>query len=98
MARRSPASCRRAIACLEAHTGTARLYRTTRTIRLGETGERHAAACLRLLADFEEAGMSLADERSAPVTVTAPVAFSEDIPRALRAGCAIARSPARDVR
>ncbi|EJO58183.1 hypothetical protein BURMUCF2_1548 [Burkholderia multivorans CF2] len=42
--------------------------------------------------------MSLADERSAPVTVTAPVAFSEDIPRALRAGCAIARSPARDVR
>ncbi len=30
--------------------------------------------------------MPLADERSAPLTVTAPVAFSEDIPRALRTG------------
>ncbi|KVT40668.1 LysR family transcriptional regulator [Burkholderia multivorans] len=32
--------------------------------------------------------MPLADERSAPLTVTAPVAFSEDIPRALRTGSA----------
>jgi hypothetical protein len=30
--------------------------------------------------------MPLADERSAPLTVTAPVAFSEDIPRVLRTG------------
>lgn len=52
--------------------------------------------------------MPLADERSAPLTVTAPVAFSEDIlARAACALCAaraphrsppIARSPARDVR
>ncbi|MBU9440546.1 LysR family transcriptional regulator [Burkholderia multivorans] len=33
--------------------------------------------------------MPLADERSAPLTVTAPVAFREDIPRALRAGCTL---------
>lgn len=32
--------------------------------------------------------MPLADERSAPLTVTAPAAFSEDILRALRAHCA----------
>lgn len=32
--------------------------------------------------------MPLADERSAPVTVTAPVAFSGDILRALRGRCA----------
>ncbi len=73
------------IAFLEAHTGTALRYRTTRTIRDDEACERHAAACRRLLADFEEAGMPLADERSAPLTVTAPVALNEDI---LRAGCA----------
>ncbi|HEJ2440470.1 TPA: LysR family transcriptional regulator [Burkholderia multivorans] len=74
---RSPAACRRAIAFLGAHTGTARLYRTTRTIPLDEAGERHAAACRRFLADFEEADMPVAGERSAPrgmLTVTAPVA------------------------
>lgn len=32
--------------------------------------------------------MPLADERSAPLTVTAPVAFSGDILRALRGRCA----------
>lgn len=32
--------------------------------------------------------MPVADERSAPLTVTAPVAFSENILHALRTGCA----------
>ncbi|HGL4260941.1 LysR family transcriptional regulator [Burkholderia dolosa] len=83
---RSPAAVSRAIAFLEAHTGTALLYRTTRTIRLSEAGERYAAACRRILADLEEADMLVADERSAPrglLTITAPVAAGEDLLRAL---------------
>ena len=83
---RSPAAVSRAIAFLEAHTGTALLYRTTRTIRLSEAGERYAAACRRILSDLEEADMLVADERSAPrgmLTVTAPVAAGEDVLRAL---------------
>ncbi|KML62317.1 LysR family transcriptional regulator [Burkholderia cepacia] len=83
---RSPAAVSRAIAFLEAHTGTALLYRTTRTIRLSEAGERYAAACRRILSDLEEADMLVADERSAPrgmLTITAPVAAGEDVLRAL---------------
>lgn len=56
---RSPAAVSRAIAFLEAHTGTALLYRTTRTIRLSEAGERYAAACRRILSDLEEADMQI---------------------------------------
>lgn len=83
---RSPAAVSRAIAFLEEHTGTALLYRTTRTIRLSEAGERYAAACRRILSDLEEADMLVADERSAPrgmLTITAPVAAGEDVLRAL---------------
>jgi DNA-binding transcriptional LysR family regulator len=39
---RSPAAVSRAIAFLEAHTGTPLLYRTTRTIKLSEADERSA--------------------------------------------------------
>ncbi|WP_322012235.1 LysR family transcriptional regulator [Paraburkholderia sp. J12] len=83
---RSPAAVSRAIAFLEAHTGTPLLYRTTRTIKLSEAGERYALACRRILADLEEADMLVADERSAPrglLTVTAPVAAGEDVLRPL---------------
>jgi len=38
----------RAIAFLEEHTGTPLLYRTTRTIRLSDAGERYALACRRI--------------------------------------------------
>jgi len=79
---RSPAAVSRAIAFLEEHTGTPLLYRTTRTIRLSEAGERYALACRRILADLEEADMLVADARSAPrglLTVTAPVAAGEDV-------------------
>lgn len=81
---RSPAAVSRAIAFLEEHTGTPLLYRTTRTIRLSEAGERYASACRRILADLEEADMLAADEWSAPrglLTVTAPVAAGEDVLR-----------------
>ncbi|MFT0170328.1 LysR family transcriptional regulator [Paraburkholderia mimosarum] len=83
---RSPAAVSRAIAFLEAHTGTPLLYRTTRTIRLSEAGERYALACRRILADLEEADLLAADERSAPrglLGVTAAVAVGEDVLRPL---------------
>ncbi|BAN27658.1 LysR family transcriptional regulator [Caballeronia insecticola] len=81
---RSPAAVSRAIAFLEAHTGTALLHRTTRTIKLSEAGERYAAACRRILTDLEEADLLIAHERSAPrglLTITAPVAAGEDLLR-----------------
>ncbi|HKR44885.1 MAG TPA: LysR family transcriptional regulator [Paraburkholderia sp.] len=81
---RSPAAVSRAIAFLEEHTGTALLYRTTRTIRLSEAGERYALACRRILADLEEADLLAADERSAPrglLGVTAAVAVGEEVLR-----------------
>ncbi|MDR5807273.1 LysR family transcriptional regulator [Caballeronia sp. LZ019] len=77
---RSPAAVSRAIAFLEAHTGTALLHRTTRTIKLSEAGERYASACRRILTDIEEADLLVAHERSAPrglLTITAPVAAGE---------------------
>ncbi|WP_027794540.1 LysR family transcriptional regulator [Paraburkholderia acidipaludis] len=83
---RSPAAVSRAIAFLETHTGTPLLYRTTRTLKLSEAGERYALACRRILADLEEADMLVADERSAPrglLTLTGPVAAGEDVLRPL---------------
>ncbi|RAR47676.1 LysR family transcriptional regulator [Paraburkholderia unamae] len=83
---RSPAAVSRAIAFLEAHTGTPLLHRTTRTIRLSEAGERYALACRRILADLEEADLLAADERSAPrglLGVTAAVAVGEEVLRPL---------------
>ncbi|MFD1560357.1 LysR family transcriptional regulator [Paraburkholderia silviterrae] len=83
---RSPAAVSRAIAFLEEHTGTPLLYRTTRTIRLSEAGERYALACRRILADLEEADLLAADERSMPrglLGVTAAVAVGEDVLRQL---------------
>jgi DNA-binding transcriptional LysR family regulator len=81
---RSPAAVSRAIAFLEAHVGAELLYRTSRSIKLSEAGERYAVACRRVLVDLEEADIVAAGERSAPrglLTVTAPVAAGEDIVR-----------------
>ena len=81
---RSPAAVSRAIAFLEAHTGTALLHRTTRTIKLSEAGERYASACRRILTELEEADLLVAEETAAPrglLTVTAPVAAGEDVLR-----------------
>ncbi|SAK92581.1 LysR family transcriptional regulator [Caballeronia temeraria] len=97
---RSPAAVSRAIAFLEAHTGTALLHRTTRTIKLSEAGERYAVACRRILTDLEEADLLIAHERAAPrglLTITAPVAAGEDLLRPLLDDF-IARFPAVSVR
>lgn len=79
---RSPAAVSRAIAFLEAHTGTALLYRTTRAVRLSEAGERYAQACRRILADLEEADLLAANAHSEPrglLGVTAAVAVGEEV-------------------
>jgi DNA-binding transcriptional LysR family regulator len=81
---RSPAAVSRAIAFLEAHVGAELLHRTTRTMKLSEVGTHYAAACRRVLADLEEAELSVAGERTAPrgmVTITAPPVSGEEILR-----------------
>lgn len=81
---RSPAAVSRAIAFLEAHVGAELLHRTTRSLKLSETGERYAAACRRVLIDLEEADIIAAGERSAPrgtLTITAPIITGENVLR-----------------
>jgi DNA-binding transcriptional LysR family regulator len=63
---RSPAAISRAIAFLEERAGSQLLYRTTRSIKLSEEGERYIASCRRVLAEFEEADIVLSGERSVP--------------------------------
>ncbi|MGA9334146.1 MAG: LysR family transcriptional regulator [Rudaea sp.] len=82
--RRSPAAVSRAIAFLEARVGVPLLYRTTRSIRLSEAGERYAAACRSLLTGLEDAERDVAGERSVPrgtLTITAPVVAGVDLLR-----------------
>lgn len=45
----------RAVAALEAHLGTALLVRSTRQVRVTETGERFLADCRRILGEVEDA-------------------------------------------
>jgi len=63
---RSPAAVSRAIAFLEERAGSKLLYRTTRSIKLSEEGERYVAACRRVLAELEEADVVISGERSVP--------------------------------
>ncbi|WP_336814258.1 LysR family transcriptional regulator [Bosea sp. MMO-172] len=81
---RSPAAVSRAVAFLEQQVGATLLHRTTRAIRLSETGERYAAACRRVLAELQEAEAVGAGERIAPrgtLTITAPPVSGEEILR-----------------
>ncbi|WP_087725438.1 LysR family transcriptional regulator [Pandoraea sp. PE-S2T-3] len=97
---RSAAAVSRAIAYLEAHTGTALLHRTTRTIRLSAAGERYAAACRRILLDLDEADVLAAGERSGPrglLTVASPLAAGETLMREI-VDAFIERYPAVTVR
>jgi DNA-binding transcriptional LysR family regulator len=81
--KRSPAAVSRAIASLEDHLGAPLLHRTTRAMRLTETGERYAIACRRILAELEEAEL-LAADGPAPhgvLTISAPPIGGEEILR-----------------
>src|SRR5258707_2541660 len=79
---RSPAAVSRAIAFLEAHVGAELLHRTTRSLKLSEAGERHAAACRRGLTDLQGADIISPRGRAGPrglLTITAPAAACEGI-------------------
>ena len=81
---RSPTAVSRAMAFLESHVGVQLLYRTTRSIKLSEAGERYAAACRRMLTDLDEAEILVAGEKSVPrgtLTLTAPIVSGEKVLR-----------------
>lgn len=74
----SPPAVTRAIAALEASLGVTLLHRTTRRIRLTETGQRYLDDVNRILADVESADASAMGHNRVPqgtLTVTAPVLF-----------------------
>lgn len=82
--RRSPTAISRVIAALETHVRADLLHRTTRSIRLSETGEQYAASCRRILDELDEADLLAGGERAAPrglLSLTAPPISGEEILR-----------------
>jgi DNA-binding transcriptional LysR family regulator len=76
----STATVTRAVAQLEQRLNTLLVVRTTRQLRLTESGLRFAADCRRLLADLNEAESSAAGLHASPsglLTVTAPQVFGD---------------------
>lgn len=74
----SPPAVTRAINELESQLGVRLLTRTTRVVRVTETGARYADDCRRILAELAQANASVAGMHSAPsgrLTLTAPVLF-----------------------
>jgi DNA-binding transcriptional LysR family regulator len=74
----SPPAVTRAIAQLEDHLGTRLFVRTTRSVRLTETGERFLVDGRRILLDLEEAEEAAVGSHAAPrgmLNITAPVLF-----------------------
>jgi DNA-binding transcriptional LysR family regulator len=81
---RSAAAVSRAISFLEAYTGSQLLHRTTRVLKPSATGERYALACRRILAELEEADISVRDEQLVPrgtLSLAASVSSGEDVLR-----------------
>ena len=74
----SPASVTRAVAALETRLGARLFHRTTRLVRLTETGHRYLSDCRRILADIEEAERHAGGLHAAPrgmVSVSASALF-----------------------
>jgi DNA-binding transcriptional LysR family regulator len=74
----SPPAVTRAVSALEARIGTRLLVRTTRSVRLTESGERFLRDCRRILVDLEEAEEAAIGSHAAPrgeLRITAPVLF-----------------------
>jgi DNA-binding transcriptional LysR family regulator len=68
----------RAVAALEQRLGTPLLHRTTRMVRLTDTGRRYLLDCRRILGEVEEAEASAAGSHGAaagPLGITAPAMF-----------------------
>lgn len=76
----STATVTRAVAQLESRLGTLLVVRTTRQLRLTESGLRFAEDCRRLLSDLHEAESSAAGIHATPhgqLTITAPQVFGD---------------------
>ncbi len=74
----SPPAVTRAVAMLEDRLGTRLFVRTTRSVRLTESGERFLADSKRILLDLDEAEEAAVGSHAAPrgeLRVTAPVLF-----------------------
>ncbi|MBM94826.1 MAG: LysR family transcriptional regulator [Oceanospirillaceae bacterium] len=74
----SPPAVTRAIAALELELGVTLLHRTTRRVRLTDTGQRYLDDVRRILAEIEAADASAMGQNAEPrgtLTVTAPVLF-----------------------
>jgi len=74
----SPPAVTRAVAGLEAALGTRLLVRTTRSMKLTETGERYLDDCRRILAELAQAEATASGAYAAPtgvLTLSAPVLF-----------------------
>jgi DNA-binding transcriptional LysR family regulator len=74
----SPSVVSRIVTELEEHLGARLLTRTTRIVRLTETGTTYFENCRRILGEIDEAEQSASGEHEAPrgvMTITAPVLF-----------------------
>ena len=74
----SPPAVTRAISALEKRIDTRLLIRTTRSVRLTESGERFLRDCRRILVELEEAEEAAVGSHAAPrgeLRVTAPLLF-----------------------
>lgn len=77
----SPPAATRAVSALEDRLGTRLLTRTTRSVRLTESGERFFEDSQRILADMEEAELAAIGTHATPkglIRITAPVLFGRD--------------------
>ncbi|MEQ8397873.1 LysR family transcriptional regulator [Thalassobaculum sp.] len=78
--RQSPPAVTRAIAALEERIGARLLHRTTRTVRLTESGARFLVDAKRILSELEEAEATAAGAHAEPrgqLAVTAPLLFGK---------------------
>jgi DNA-binding transcriptional LysR family regulator len=76
----SPPAVTRAIGALETMIGARLLTRTSRVVRLTESGSRYFEECQRILAEITAAEASAAGSHASPtglLTVTAPVLFGQ---------------------
>jgi DNA-binding transcriptional LysR family regulator len=74
----SPSVVSRIVTELEEHLGVRLLTRTTRIVRLTETGTAYFENCRRILGEIDEAEQSATGTHAAPrglLTITAPVLF-----------------------
>ncbi|WBM49549.1 LysR family transcriptional regulator [Pseudomonas putida] len=78
----SPAAVTRAISALESHLGVQLLERSTRHLRLTETGQSHLENCRPILENVRQANEAVANANAEPsgnLSVTAPTMFGKSL-------------------